>query len=69
LQLEPQQEFVLARGLEDHTDSTTYYVRAVVRNAKTDALISTVNLTDNGNRRFTKAWMTPADRPALDWTF
>jgi hypothetical protein len=65
LQLEPQLEYVLARGLEDHTDSTTYYVRAVIRNAKTDALIATVNLTDNGNRRFTKAWLAPADPTGL----
>jgi hypothetical protein len=61
VQLEPLEEHVLARGLEDHTDSTTYYVRAVVRNAKTDALVGTFNLTDNGNRRFTKTWQVPAD--------
>jgi len=61
LRIEPQSEIVLARGLEDHQDSTTYYVRAVIRNAKTDALIDTINLTDQGNRRFTKEWRVPAD--------
>src|SRR6185369_1823353 len=65
MQLEPQQFYTLARGLEDHTDSGTYYVQAVVRNARTDALIDTVNLTDNGNRRFTKPWLAPADPTGL----
>jgi hypothetical protein len=51
--------------LEDHTDSTTYYVRAVIRNARTDALIDTLNLTDNGSRRFTKSWLAPADPTGL----
>src|SRR5574337_612585 len=65
MQLEPREYFTIARGLEDYTDSTTYYVRAVIRNARTDALIDTVNLTDNGNRRFTKAWQVPADPSGL----
>lgn len=62
MQLEPQEEFVLARGLENHLDSTTYYVRAVIRNAKTDALIATVDLTDQGDGlRFSKTWQVPGD--------
>lgn len=65
MQLEPREYFTIARGLEDHTDSTTYYVRAVIRNARTDALIETVNLTDNGNRRFTYPWQVPADPSGL----
>jgi len=61
MQLRPREYFTIARGLEDHTDSGTYYVRAVIRNAKTDTLIETVDLTDQGNRRFSKAWQVPAD--------
>ncbi len=61
MQINPREYFTLARGLEDHTDSSTYYVRAVIRNGKTDAVIDTVNLTDNGNRRFTAQWQAPAD--------
>ena len=61
MQLEPLEQFVLARGLEDHQDSNIYYVQAVIRNGKTDALIATVNLTDNGDRRFTKTWQVPSD--------
>jgi len=59
--LRPQEYFTIARGLEDHTDSVTYYVRAVVRNARTDALIDTVDLTNQGTRRFSKPWQVPAD--------
>lgn len=61
MQLNPRENFVIARGLEDPSDSTTYYLQAVIRNALTDAIIDTVNLTDNGNRRFTKSWQAPAD--------
>lgn len=61
LQLRPREYFTIARGLEDHTDSGTYYVQAVIRNAKTDALIDTVNLTDHGSRRFSTPWQVPAD--------
>lgn len=60
--LEPLSQFVLARGLENHLDLTTYYVRAVIRDGKTDTLIDTVNLTDRGDsHRFTKQWQVPPD--------
>jgi hypothetical protein len=63
LQLNPLEDFTIARGLEDHTDNTTYYVRAVVRNAKTDSLIATVTLDDKGDgHRFSKKWQVPADQ-------
>ncbi len=62
MQLQPQEYFTIARGLEDHTDSATYYVRAVIRNARTDALIDTVNLTNQGDGyRFSREWQVPAD--------
>jgi hypothetical protein len=61
MQLRPREYFTIVRQLEDHTDSSTYYVQAVVRNARTDALIETVNLTDQGSRRFSKPWQVPAD--------
>lgn len=61
LQLSPKESFTIVRQLEDHTDSSTNYVQAVIRNAKTDALLATVNLTDQGSRRFSKAWQVPAD--------
>lgn len=61
MQLEPFEKYTLFRGLENHLDSTTYYVQVVIRNGKTAALIDTVNLTDNGNREFSKEWEVPAD--------
>lgn len=61
LQLRPAEYFTIARGLSDHTDAGTYYVRAVIRDAKTDALIATVNLEDQGNRRFSYPWQVPED--------
>lgn len=61
IQLHPKETFTIVRQIEDHTDSGTYYVQAVVRNAKTDALLSTINLDDKGNRRFSKTYIVPAD--------
>ncbi len=62
MQLRPQEVFTIVRGLEDHTDSATYYVRAVVRNARTDALIATVDLVDQGDgHRFTYNYTVPPD--------
>lgn len=61
LQLHPRESFTVVRQLEDPFDTSTYYVRAVIRNAKSDALIETLDLVDKGNRRFSKSWLVPAD--------
>lgn len=61
IQIQPQQNFAIVRQLPDPSDSTTYYVRAVIRNAMTDTLIATVNLTDEGERRFIAVWKAIAD--------
>jgi len=66
MSLDPREWFTIARGLEDHTITTTFYVRAVVRNARTDELIDTVDLTDSGDHhRYSKAWQVPADSSGL----
>lgn len=52
---------MIIRKLGDHTDSTTYYVRAVVRNSISGAIITTINLTNAGDRRFYKLYEVPAD--------
>lgn len=57
--LRPHETFTVVRLITDHTDSNTYYVRAVVRNSRTDAVITTLNLTDQGSRRFTKNYRIP----------
>lgn len=61
MQLNPFEEFVIFRQLGDHTDSNTYYVRAVIKNAKTKAVIDTVDLTDNGSGNFSVTWQVVAD--------
>lgn len=66
MQLHPLEQFSIVRQIEDHTDVATYYVRAVIRNAKTDAIIQVngnnyLNLTDRGGQRFSQNWLVPAD--------
>lgn len=61
MQLFTQHNFTVVRQIADHTDVTTYYVRAVIRNAYTDEIIETLNLTDKTGQRFKKDWRVPAD--------
>lgn len=66
MQLHPREQFSIVRQIEDWTDSATYYVRAVIRNAKTDAVITVngnnyLNLTDRTGQRFSANWLVPAD--------
>lgn len=58
--LQPQVAFPIVRQIANHTDSTTYYVRAVVRNAAGDT-IDTVNLASQGSQRYQTSWRVPAD--------
>jgi len=63
--LSPGEYFTIARQLNDPSDSGTYYVRAFVRNARTDALIDTINLTGRGDQRFTQEWQVVPDTSGL----
>jgi hypothetical protein len=65
MQLQPREYYPIFRKLSDHTDTNTYYVQAVIYNARTNALIGTVNLTDNGSGDFSKDWQTPSDSSGL----
>lgn len=65
MQLSPREYFTIVRQIENHLDSGTYYVRATVRNARTDALIERVTLTDQGSLRFSTPWQVPADTSGL----
>lgn len=63
-QLNPGENFYITRQIDDVNDVTTYYVRAVIRRADTDAIIQVngnnyVNLTDQGSQRFRIAWHVP----------
>lgn len=61
IQLRPSEQFTIVRQLDDPFDTTTYYVRAVVRNLSDDSVLETINLTDNGSQRFSKAWSVVSD--------
>ena len=61
MQLYTQHNFTVVRQIADHTDATVYYVRAVIRNAYTDAIIETLDLDSKGNQRYKKDWRVPAD--------
>lgn len=61
MNLYAQSNFAVVRQIGNHTDVTSYYVRAVIRNAYTDELIATLDLEDKGNQRYKKNWKVPAD--------
>jgi|GEM_PF-1854331 len=61
MQLQPQASFTVVRQIENHLDTDTNYVQAVIRNAYTDAVIDTLQLTNKGSQRFSKNWQVPAD--------
>ena len=59
--LQPREYFPISRLLPDPSDSNTYYLQAIVRNATSGATIDTVNLITQGSRLYAAAWQTPAD--------
>lgn len=59
--LQPGNSFTIVRQIGNHLDTDTNYVRAVIRNAYTDAVIDTLDLTDKGSQRFKKDWQVPQD--------
>lgn len=61
MQLHPREQFTIVRQLQNPYITDTFYVRAVIRNAKTDTIIATLNLTDKTGQRFTKTWQVPVD--------
>jgi hypothetical protein len=58
--LSPQTILPLVYLIQDHTDVNTYYVRAVVKDSRTGTVLKTIDLTDNGDRRFTGLYSVPA---------
>lgn len=65
MQLSPGEVFAVARQIADPYDSATYYVRAEIRDARTDALLATLDLEDKGNQRFRKDWKVVTDPSGL----
>lgn len=67
MQLQPQEYFTVVRQLHDWNDTDTNYVQAVIRNARTDELLATLELNDKGSRRFSKEWQVKADTSGLGY--
>lgn len=65
LQINPAEIITVNRILKDPNDTETNYVRAVVYNADTRAVLETLNLTDNGSRWFSKTYTAPYDNPYM----
>lgn len=61
MRLQPQRTFTVVRQIGNHTDTATYYVRAVIRDAYTDEILKTLDLTDKGGQRFKGDWQVKAD--------
>lgn len=66
-------KLTIVRQLADPSDTNTYYVRAVIVNSATGSIIQVggndyVNLTDNGDQRFSYTWSVPyqADEFQID---
>lgn len=60
LQLDPQTKLPLVRQLNNPADVTGYYVRAIVRNSLLKTIIATIDLTDDGEGRFTGTYLVPS---------
>lgn len=61
LTLRTNGNFTIVRQISNHLDTDTNYVRAVIRNAYTDVIIDTLDLTDRTGQRFSKNWRVPGD--------
>jgi len=59
--IRPQRNFTIVRQIANHLDTATYYVRAVIRDSYTDAILDTLDLADKGGQRFTKNWLVAPD--------
>ena len=59
MEIQPGKQFIITRQLGDPIDTNTYYVRAFIRKAGDDSLISTVDLIDKGDQRFRGVFDTP----------
>lgn len=61
LPLRTSANFTVVRQIANHLDTDTNYVRAVIRNAYSDSIITTLDLTDRGAQRFSANWKVPQD--------
>lgn len=59
--IQPRSNLPISRLLVDPLDSATYFLRAIVRNAKTNATLATLALPQISGRLYGATWQTPAD--------
>lgn len=59
--IQPRQNFPISRLLTDPTDNNTYYLSAIIRNAKTGATIDTKELSQISGRLYGVTYQMPAD--------
>lgn len=59
--IQPREYFPISRIIPDPADVNTYYVRAVIRNARTGVSIATVNLALQGSNIYSNTWQAVAD--------
>lgn len=57
----PATSFPITWSKQNLADSTTYYVKAVIRDVRTETILATILLTDLGNGRFSGTWNVPQD--------
>ena len=68
MQLFPSQNFTIVRQLSvAPSESGTYYVRAIVRNAQSDVVVSTLNLLVKTGYRYTGTFLLPPDPLGLGY--
>lgn len=61
IQLRPGESFPITYRISDPSDTGTYYVQAKIYNSRTNSLLATVNLADQGNGRFQNNYQVPGD--------
>ena len=57
----PVKQFLVDYKINNPQDVNTYYVRVVIKNSITGAVLDTLDLIDNGSQYFSKLWTTPPD--------
>jgi hypothetical protein len=58
-EIRPAKQLPLIWKNNDPTDTTTYYVQAVIRKTSDATVLATKNLTDEGSSRFTGSYVVP----------
>lgn len=59
--IQPREYFPISRVIADPSDATVYFVKAIVRNARTGATIDSLKLISMGGGIWALSWQVPAD--------